>query len=339
MDTEAVETVAITFGQPGCDDLRFAHEVAQTVGVPHYALPLEPDYLLHKAAQGVRLTDGMKSCVHMNVLGPLDAAAQHARVLYKGYLGGTIHGHVVAADRLAPMREEDWFSLIFAQRNHLFPAREWSQLYTEPMLRQVQDRPRQALHEALTQSHATWWVDKDSYVDLYQEDLRFTLLGVVLARSRALVRVPLADWDMLRFAASVVPGYRLGKSYYKLAMTRAFPALAKIPTTATGYPLANCFRQLRMRADEQLRWWLRSRGLSQIPVRQARPYANYAGWLRNQLRPWVEQTLLAPLALARGYFNPAYVRDLVAAHMAGQDHAHRLGSLLALELWHRQYID
>lgn len=337
MAPESMSLVSMTFGQPACDDVRIAREVAGALGVTHKYFPLAPDYLLQQAANGVRITDGMKSCVHMNVLGPLEQLAAEAKVLYKGYLGGTIHGHVVTADRLAPMREETWFGAIFAQRNQPFPEAEWPELYSEPMLAAVQSLPRQSLRQALEQSHSTWWVDKDTYVDLYQEDVRFTSLGVELARSQALVRVPLADKDLLRFAVSVPPGYRLDKHYYKLAIARAFPDLAKIPVLPSGYPLANCFRQLRLRADEQLRWWLRNHGLSQVPMRQPRPYADYASWLRKELKGWVERILLSPAALERGYFKPDYLCKLVAAHMAGSDHARRLGVLLSIELWHQQF--
>jgi hypothetical protein len=53
----------------------------------------------------------------------------------------------------------------------------------------------------------------------------------------------------------------------------------------------------------------------------------------------VEEALLSPAALGRGYFNPDFLRMLVAEHMAGADHAVRLGAFLSLELWHRQFID
>ncbi len=339
MDRQAIEIVSLTFGIAGCDDVRIAREVAHTLGVQHHYFPLPPDFLIRQAALGVRLTDGMKSVIHMNMLGTLTQLVQQAPVLYKGYLGGTIHGHVVTADRLAPMRAEDWFGLVYARRNDLFPEREWAQLYTAPMLGRVQHLPQGALRDELAQSHATWWVDKESYVDLYQYDRRFTSMGVVLARSQALVRLPLADKDMLHFAVSVPPGYRLDRHYYKLALARAFPALAKIPTTRTVYPLASSLRELGLRASDQVRWWLRGHGLSLVPMRRPQPYADYAAWLRQGLRPWVEQVLLSPQSFGRDYFDPAYLRGLVAAHMAGEDHTRRLGVLLALELWHQQYID
>jgi hypothetical protein len=212
-------------------------------------------------------------------------------------------------------------------------------LYTEPVLRQVYDLPQQALAAALDRSHSAWWVDKDNYVDLYQEDVRFTLLGVELARSQALVRAPMADKDYVRFSLTAPPGFRLQKHYYKEAIARAFPAIAKTPVLPGGYPLATCWRSLRLRAGEQARWWLRNRGLSWVPVRSLRPYACYDRWLRQELRPWVEQTLLAGPAPERGYFQASYVRSLVGKHMAGSDQTRQLGVLLTLELWHRQFID
>ena len=94
-----------------------------------------------------------------------------------------------------------------------------------------------------------------------------------------------------------------------------------------------------MRTNELTRHWLRNHGMNWVPVRQAHPYADYGAWLRHELRPWVEDTLLAPQSLERGYFQPFYLRNLVAEHMAGCDHTRRLGVLLALELWHRQFMD
>ncbi len=76
-----------------------------------------------------------------------------------------------------------------------------------------------------------------------------------------------------------------------------------------------------------------------VPVPQKRPYADYSGWMRTALRPWVEGILLDRHTLERGYFNPDYVRNLVAEHMACANHARRLGVLLTLELWHRLFLD
>jgi asparagine synthase (glutamine-hydrolysing) len=97
-----VEVRTITFGIPDCDDEHSARAMAQVLHLPHKFIPLAPDYLAHYAAKGVRLTDGQKSVVHFHTGGAIDNATLGAQVLYKGFLGGTIHGDSVSRDRLAP---------------------------------------------------------------------------------------------------------------------------------------------------------------------------------------------------------------------------------------------
>jgi asparagine synthase (glutamine-hydrolysing) len=62
-------------------------------------------------------------------------------------------------------------------------------------------------------------------------------------------------------------------------------------------------------------------------------------WMRGELRSWVEDLLLSPRALNRGYFEPAALRRLVQAHMEGEQHPFGLWALLWLELWHREFMD
>ena len=63
-------------------------------------------------------------------------------------------------------------------------------------------------------------------------------------------------------------------------------------------------------------------------------------WFRNELRSLMEETLLSPQSLSRGYFNPDTIRDLVTQHTSGQfDHSYRLWNLMVLEHWHRTFLD
>lgn len=94
-----------------------------------------------------------------------------------------------------------------------------------------------------------------------------------------------------------------------------------------------------MRFDEQLRWWLRDKGFTWIKEVQNSHYALYNQWMRNELKDWVQDILLSRRFRERGYFNSNYVRSLVNAHLSGEDYNKRLGALVTLELWNRQYID
>jgi asparagine synthase (glutamine-hydrolysing) len=63
-------------------------------------------------------------------------------------------------------------------------------------------------------------------------------------------------------------------------------------------------------------------------------------WLRTSLREMVEDVVLSDMALRRGYFKPAAVREMVQVHMSGSDEfQYTLWDLLLLESWHRTFID
>jgi len=66
----------------------------------------------------------------------------------------------------------------------------------------------------------------------------------------------------------------------------------------------------------------------------------FGAWARGPYRNAVEELLLGERAAARGLFDPAYVRRLVAEHGSGTvDHSTRLWSLVNLELWQRIFFD
>ena len=84
-------------------------------------------------------------------------------------------------------------------------------------------------------------------------------------------------------------------------------------------------------------WHLENKGLGRF-VGGSRPYQRYDEWFRTVLRGWVEETLLQPESLERGYFNPDVVRRIVTEHMNGANHTVKIGALMSLELWHRQSL-
>ncbi|MFH1888966.1 MAG: asparagine synthase (glutamine-hydrolyzing) [Candidatus Omnitrophota bacterium] len=65
-----------------------------------------------------------------------------------------------------------------------------------------------------------------------------------------------------------------------------------------------------------------------------------SGWLRGGLREFVCDILLSPESCRRGYFNQAFVEDMIKNHIdSKQEHSYRLWSLLMFELWHRKFMD
>jgi len=62
-------------------------------------------------------------------------------------------------------------------------------------------------------------------------------------------------------------------------------------------------------------------------------------WFRGELKQMMNDVLLDPSTLARGYFRQAAIERLLNEHSTGQiNHAPRLWTLLVLELWHREWL-
>ena len=329
-----------SFGIPGCDDARLAREVAARQGTTHHFLELKPDYLRTLAEEGVKLTNGLKSCVHMHVLGTLRETAETVNVLYTGSLGDSIMGGHIQRDLLAVHKPPVLARMLFKRYNGCFEEESHSRLFSADLYSQVRGVVFQEFTRALDESRASLSANKREHYSIRQNDRRWILEGQNLLRTQVVVRIPFYDNDLVDFMLTVPPGLRFDNHLYIQGFIQAAPELAKVPYEKTGLPLVPCVRDLSIRANRQVRWWLRRAGLKCISLSQKRPYADYNGWMRTVLRDWVEGILLDQRTLSRGYFQPDYVRDLVGQHMRGEgDYARQLGALLTFELWHRLFLD
>ncbi|MBL8190940.1 MAG: asparagine synthase (glutamine-hydrolyzing) [Acidobacteria bacterium] len=62
-------------------------------------------------------------------------------------------------------------------------------------------------------------------------------------------------------------------------------------------------------------------------------------WLRGEFRSLLDEYVLGTRAMERGIFEPDFVRNLVARHEAGENHAERLWMLMNFEIWQRRFLD
>jgi asparagine synthase (glutamine-hydrolysing) len=63
-------------------------------------------------------------------------------------------------------------------------------------------------------------------------------------------------------------------------------------------------------------------------------------WLRGELKEMAHDLLLSRRSLERGYFSPAFLRQILEEHLAGRWNWHiEIWTLMILELWHREFVD
>lgn len=119
---------------------------------------------------------------------------------------------------------------------------------------------------------------------------------------------------------------RMGLSHARLL---ASPGSALPPHRA---PLT---QQVRAQLAGVLQRWMPDKRNTTSNVEQM-PLAN---WFREELRDWVQERLIDSHSPLANRVKSAGVRAILAEHNSGQcDHASRIYSLLAMDLWSRNHM-
>ncbi len=147
------------------------------------------------------------------------------------------------------------------------------------------------------------WIDTMSYLP---DDILTKVDRASMAHSLE-VRAPLLDYTLVEFMATVPARLKLDGGASKVLFKRI---LAKhLP--------ASVFTK-------------RKQGFA-VPK---------GAWFRKELRETARERLLDPRTLARAYFRPEAVREVLSRHEEGKrDYSDWIWCLLVLEEWHRLFID
>jgi asparagine synthase (glutamine-hydrolysing) len=181
-------------------------------------------------------------------------------------------------------------------------------LYTPEFLATIDVASRAALSQGYFQNaeHLDP-LDQMLYVDTktwLPDDLLIKADKMTMANSMEL-RVPLLDHQILEFAASLPPSYKLkngnGKHVLKHALSKRVPHEILYRKKA-GFP---------------------------VP---------YTSWLNNELHSLVSEVLLDESTISRGYFRRDVVEKMINSR-SGPNYSKEIFSLLILEFWHRMFLD
>jgi asparagine synthase (glutamine-hydrolysing) len=147
------------------------------------------------------------------------------------------------------------------------------------------------------------WIDTVAYLP---DDILTKVDRASMAHSLE-ARAPLLDYTLVEFMARVPSGLKLrgGVSKY-------------------------LFRKMLAKRLPEAVFTKRKQGFA-VPKGE---------WFRRDLKAVARERLLDPRTLARGYFRPERIREVLQLHEAGQrDYSDWIWCLLILEEWHRTFMD
>jgi asparagine synthase (glutamine-hydrolysing) len=203
---------------------------------------------------------------------------------------------------------EDYY-LSRASSPYQYFNRSTSEIYSTEMLKQIDKARSSSVSRDFVSSRAgDGLLDKMLYVDTktwLPDDLLIKADRMTMANSVEL-RVPFLDHKVLEFAARLprnqkVRGWKM-KYLLKKALAKHVP-IEILDRRKVGFP---------------------------VP---------YATWLRNDLRGFVNDTLLDSKSISRGYFRKATVENLIKRNSESGGYPKEIFSLVVLELWHRTFLD
>ena len=353
---------AITFGTMKDSDCLRARQIAEACGMPHLAIPFEPDYVARHAEATTWVTEGRLTPVENTTgfqMAPLagrdyfvsGADCGLGRRFSKAKTAFPDWG-LVAPDNPA---FDAWLMLRFS-RSGMSP--DEAALAFGSCAAQVRDPGIAALSDYLGSTRGLCGVDR---LDLYFVGGRargWRCSGLDLASLWITPRAPFFNRRWIEAVLRGAPAERLDDLSRLRLIQDLGPAVARVPWVMTRLPLReSCYVLEALRRTSRLRR-IRPAGSGGAPsVRKTALTRRYMAtakgayhrfstygdhrdqWLRTASRAYLEDVLLSDRCRERGFADPRGVRILVDTHMAGKDHTLALSILLSIELWHRLFVD
>jgi asparagine synthase (glutamine-hydrolysing) len=168
---------------------------------------------------------------------------------------------------------------------------------------------KEVFRQQLQNTDATDPLNRMLYVDtkLWLPDYLLSRGDKLTMAASLEARVPLLDYKLVEFAASLPPHLKLNQLKRKYLLKKVARRLLPseiIDRKKQGFPVP-------------------------IPL-----------WFRNEAHTFLRDTLAPATIKSRGLFDPAYVEKLLVEHETGfADHATMLYGLVNVELWQRMFID
>jgi asparagine synthase (glutamine-hydrolysing) len=347
---EPIKTFSVAFAEREANELEYARAVARAFKTDHHEIVVSPEQFFDHLPALVYQED--EPIAHPSSV-PLyfvsDLAVKHVKVvltgegsdellagynkyrvaIYNMLLGRSYErlapaplrrlvkkqiGNLNGASRVRQVLQRTFLCMPAEIKDVYFdnfavysPGRQ-QQLFTAETYAQMRDHdPYRTPLAYIEQSDAETLLDKLLAADLktYLHELLMKQDQMSMAASLE-SRVPFLDHELVEFATHL-------------------PEAMKLRGWTTKYVLRRAMRDVLP---------------PQILIRKKMGFPVPVGsWFRGAFRRVIDEYVLSERALERSIFNVPYLRELVARHAAGENHAERLWMLVNFEIWQRRFFD
>jgi len=346
MVREPIQTFSVGFSEPGANELAYARLMAKAVGAHHREVLVTAEEFFETLPRLVWHEDepiAFPSSVPLYFVSRL--AQEHVKVVLTGegadelFLGynryrvtalnqrlGSIY-HAVTPPRMRrlgaelaralpkPLRrytERSFVALppgprdLFFENFAVFPTRMQGDLWAEPA--------RFAGTESFAEGLRCYREGPGGPLErMGRADMQTYLVELLMKQDQMSMaasvesRVPFLDHELVEHVTAMPSRFKVRGWQTKVALRRAVRDLVPceiLTRRKMGFP---------------------------VPIGR---------WLRGHFWPLVEDLVLGPRALQRGFFDPLGLKRLAMEHRQGlREHGDRLWLLLNLELWQRIFLD
>jgi asparagine synthase (glutamine-hydrolysing) len=339
----------MTYGHKNSRDVYYAKRIARVVGSDHHWFDFpNGKWVLDYVNQHLEVTEGLHSWIHMHGIHMLEDARQLMDVNLTGWDGGTVMGHPddIVPTLISPVNDE---TLMVHMFNHFIQKYTWPSI-TEAEENGIYNESLRPQMVGLAQD--SFRTEFCPYLDFRQDIkanlfyirnhcMRLTHNMITMYRSSIEVRFPFFDPELFDFLYSIPAILRAERKFYFGVLDREVPQLSGIPYDHDEFLPTN---QKVRRNLHALGIKVKRRVNKLIPIifpERATLYADYEGYLRNDLRTWGEDVLFDRRTAERGLFNIPFLKALYERHMHGNEEwtIGKIAPFMTYEMFLRRYVD